>query len=114
MGGVLLEPPRKLLVLPDETRQTGSAELCVVRVALQLARCPREAGQPAVAIRDRVPGVLPALILEPRRFVAALVRDVAVALEVGVLVDPVQRRPCLVLELANEPSVAAPALVLVE
>ena len=45
-------------------------------------------GQRAVAVGDRVPGVLPALVLEPGLLVAALVGDVAVALEVGVLVDP--------------------------
>ena len=78
-------------VLPDEPGEPGAAHLGVVGVALQLAGRPREARQPAVAVGDRVPGVLPALVLETGLLVAALVRDVAVALEVGVLVDPVQR-----------------------
>ena len=89
-------------VLPDLAREPGAAQLGVVRVALELARRAREAGQAAVAVRDRVPRVLPALVLEPGLLVAALVRDVAVALEVGVLVDPVQRGPRLVLEVAHE------------
>ena len=101
-------------VLPDAAREPGAAHLRVVRVALELARRAREAGEPPVAVRDRVPGVLPALVLEPGLLVAALVRDVAVALEVGVLVDPVERGPRLVLELAHELAVAGPALVLVE
>src|SRR5204862_2592761 len=63
---------------------------------------------------DRVPGVLPALILEARLLVAALVPDVAGALEVGVLVNPVERRARLGLEVADELAVACPALVLVE
>ena len=46
--------------------------------------------------------------------VAPLVRDVAVALQVGVLVDPGQRRPGLELELADQLGVAGPPLVLVE
>ena len=40
--------------------------------------------------------------------------DVAVALQVGVVVDPVERRARLVLELADQLAVAGPALVLVE
>ena len=94
--------------------QAGAAHLRVVGVALELAGRAREAGQPPVAVGDRVPGVLPALVLEAGLLVAALVRDVAVALQVGVLVDPVQRRPRLALELAHELRVAGPALVLVE
>ena len=90
------------------------AHLRVVRVALKLAGRAREARQRAVAVGDRVPRVLPALVLEPGLLVAALVRDVAVALEVRVLVDPVQGRARLVLEPAHELRVAGPALVLVE
>ena len=92
----------------------AAAHLRVVGVALELAGRAREARQRAVAVGDRVPGVLPALVLEPGLLVAALVRDVAVALEVRVLVDPVQRRARLVLEVAHELRVAGPALVLVE
>ena len=95
-------------------RQAGAAHLGVVGVALQLAGRPREAGQRAVAVGDRVPGVLPALVLEAGLLVAALVGDVAVALQVGVLVDPVERGARLVLEVAHELRVAGPALVLVE
>ncbi len=105
---------RERRVLPDYAREPRAAHLRVVRVALQLAGRAREAGQPPVAVGDRVPGVLPALVLEAGLLVAALVRDVAVALEVGVLVDPVERRPRLALELADELAVARPALVLVE
>ena len=101
-------------VLPDEPRQPRAADLRVVGVALQLAGRPREARQPAVAVRDRVPRVLPALVLEAGLLVAALVPDVAVALEVGVLVDPGERRARLVLEVAHELAVARPALVLVQ
>src|SRR4029453_6529103 len=54
---------RELDVLPDETRKASTAHLRVVRVSLQLAGRPREAGEPSVAVRDRVPGVLPALVL---------------------------------------------------
>ena len=49
-------------------------------------------------VGDRVPGVLPALVLEAGLLVAALVGDVAVALQVGVLVDPVQGGARLRLE----------------
>ena len=53
-------------VLPDEPGEARAAHLRVVRVALELAGRPREVGQPAVAVRDRVPGVLPGLVLEAR------------------------------------------------
>ena len=114
VGCILLQPVRKLHVLPDQARQAGAAQLRVVGVALELARRPRKAGQPAVSVGDRVPGVLPALILEAGLLVAALVPDVAGAEQVGVLVDPVERRPGLVLELPHGLAVTGPALVLVE
>ena len=50
----------------------------------------------------------------PGLFVATLVRHVAIALEVGVLVDPSQRSAHFVLELADELGVAGPSLVVVE
>ena len=104
----------KRRIVPDQPGEAGTPHLRVVRVALELAGRPREPGKPAVAVGDRVPGVLPALVLEPGLLVAALVRDVAVAHEVGVLVDPAKRGPRFVLELAHELAVAGPALVLVE
>src|SRR5207342_2361319 len=64
IGGLLLQPLRVARVLPEETRQASAAHLGVVGVPLELTRRPREAGQPAVAVRDRIPGVLPALVLE--------------------------------------------------
>ena len=94
--------------------QASAAHLGVVGVALELAGRAREAGQPPVAVGDGVPGVLPALVLEAGLLVPALVPDVPVAHQVGVLVDPVQRRPRLAFELAHEARVTGPALVLVE
>src|SRR5436190_18622860 len=114
IGGLLLEPVGEGLVLPHPASEPRAADLRVVRVALKLAGRTGEARDPTVPVRDRVPGVLPALVLEPGLLVAALVPDVAVALEVRVLADPAQRRPRLVLELADELGVARPALVLVE
>ena len=114
VGRLLLEPVGELLVCQTLAGEPGAAHLRVVGVALELAGRAGEARQPAVAVGDRVPGVLPALVLEAGLLVAALVGDVAVALEVGVLVDPVQRRAGLALEVAHELPVARPPLVLVE
>ena len=114
VGRLPLEPLGERRVLPDLAGQPGAAHLGVVGVALQFAGRPREAGQAAVAVGDRVPGVLPALVLEPGLLVAPLVPDVAVALQVGVLVDPGERGARLDLEVAHELRVAGPALVLVE
>ena len=101
-------------VLPDLARQPRAAQLRVVGVALQLARRAREARELAVAERDRVPRVLPALVLEPGLLVSPPIPDVAGALEIRVLVDPGESRARLDLELAHERTVAGPALVLVE
>ncbi len=114
VGRLLLELVGERRILPDLVCEAGAAQLRVVGVALQLAGRPREAGQPAVPVGDRVPRILPALVLEACLLVAALVGDVAVAQQIGVLVDPVQRRPRLVLELAHELPVPGPAFVLVE
>ena len=70
----LLQLVGELGVVPDLAGQPGAAHLGVVGVALQLAGGAREAGQPAVAVGDRVPGVLPALVLQAGLLVAALVR----------------------------------------
>ena len=90
---LLLELVRVGGIAPDLARQPRAAHLGVVGVPLQLAGRAGEAGQTPVAVRDRVPGVLPALVLEPGRLVSPLVRDVAVALQVGVVVDPGEGGP---------------------
>ena len=113
-GRVLLQLVGERGVIPERARQARAPHLRVVRVALELARRAREAREPAVAERDGVPGVFPALVLEAGLLVAALVPDVAVAEEIGVLVDPVQGGARLVLEFAYELGVTGPALVLVE
>src|SRR5262249_54340967 len=114
VGRLPLQLVRVGWVLPDLAREARTADLSVVRVALELARRARQSGQPAVAARDRAPRVLPALVLQTGLLVAPLVGHVAVSLQVRVLVDPVERGARLVLEVAHEPAVAGPALVLVE
>src|SRR5439155_6342978 len=89
------------------------AHLRVVEVALDLAGGAGRRGEPAVAVEDRVPGVLPALVLEPG-LVVPLVLEIAVAVAVAVPVQPPERRPGAPFELADELRIAAPALVLVE
>ena len=96
-----------------EPGQARAADLGVIGIALELACGAGEPRQGAVAERDRVPRVLPALVLEAGLLVAALVGDVAVALEVGVLVDPGQRGAGLELQFADELGVPGPALVLI-
>src|SRR5262249_28103970 len=68
----------------------------------------------AVPPHDRVPRVLPALVLETGLGVAALVLDIAVAVAVAEVVDPAERGARRGLELADERRIARPALVLVE
>jgi hypothetical protein len=122
---VTVEPPlevRRLFleaigvrrVVPDEPREAGTSYLRVVGVALQFAGGPGEAGQSPIPVGDRIPRVLPTLVLEPRLLVAAPIPDVAIAEEVGVVVDPGQGRSRLVLALSDQRAVAGPAFVLVQ
>ncbi len=60
-----LQPIRVLRVPPDQPGQPGPPHLRVVRVPLQLAGRPRKPRQPPVGIGDRVPRVLPTLVLQP-------------------------------------------------
>src|SRR5262249_24397637 len=94
--------------------QARPTDLRIVRVPLKLAGRARESGQPPITVRDRVPRVLRALVLQPGLFVAALVREVPVAAEVGVLVDPAQGGTRLMLQRADQGRVAGPAFVLVK
>src|SRR5665647_2927172 len=81
VGGLLLELVGERRILPDEPRHASSPHLGVVGVALQLAGGAREARKRAVVVRDRVPRILPALVLKACLLVAPLVPDVAVAHE---------------------------------
>ena len=112
--GLPLEPVREPVVAPDLAGEPRAADLRVVDVSLELARRSRKRGERAVREEDRVPGVLPALVLEAGLRVAALVLDVAVAVPVAVLVDPFERSPGVLLELSHESTALRPALVLVE
>src|SRR4029453_11030640 len=114
LSSLLLELRRELWVLPDLARKPRGADLGVVCVPLELARRPREARQTVVPVRDRIPRVFPALVLEARLLVAALVRDVAVPHQIRVLLAPLQWGARLVLQFADEPAIAGPALVLVQ
>src|SRR5919202_1753871 len=62
----------------------------VVGVALHLAYGARQRGERPVGVDDRVPGVLPAVVLQPRPRVAGGVLEEAVAVGVAVLLDPLQ------------------------
>ena len=103
--------PRR--IVPDLARQAGGAPLGVVGVALQLAGGAGRVGQSSVGEGDRVPGVLPALVFEPVG-IAPLVFDVAVAVAIAVVVDPVHRGARLGLQSAHQLAVARPALVFLQ
>src|SRR3954453_4210551 len=64
VGCFLFEPIGELGILPDVAREGRPAHFGVVRVTLELAGRAREPRQRTITIRDRVPGVLPTLVLE--------------------------------------------------
>ncbi len=83
--GLVLELGGERVVLPDLARQACAAAARVVGVPLQLAGRARQLRERSVRELDRIPRVLPALILEPALGVATLVLDVAVTVAIAVL-----------------------------
>ena len=112
--GALLELLGERSSSQTSRARRAAAPLGVVDVALDLAGRDRPLRERAVGELDRVPAVLPALVDQARRGVAALVLDVAVAVEVAAVLDPSQRGASVRLQLANQRVVAGPAVVLVE
>ena len=90
LGRLALEPVGQVAVAPDLARQLGHPQLRVVDVALHLARRDRPGRLAPVVEELGVVGVLPGLVLEPA-LRPPVVLDEPVAVEVAVLVDPVQR-----------------------
>ena len=99
--------PRREPGPSDESSQAGAAQLRVVRVALKLAGRPRKAGEASVVVGDRVPGVLPALVLQPSpRCGAGTTRS---RYPSGRRTRrSTAARPGLALEVSDEPPVAGP------
>src|SRR5207302_10957386 len=88
---VAFQPAGQLRVVPDITGQASRPDASVVRVALDLAGCDRPLRHRAVLEKDRIPGVLPALI--GQAFLRArLVLEVAVPIAVAVTLDPLDRK----------------------
>src|SRR6266516_1748136 len=100
--------------MPERTTKPRVAHLGVVDVALKLARGTWQARERAIGEQDRVPGILPALVLQAGLRVAAAVLDVAITIAVPVCVDPVQRSSGFQLQLPYQLSIASPALDLIE
>ena len=71
---VALEVVGPGVVVPELARQAGSPHLGVVDVALELAGGARRRRNRAIGERDRVPRVLPALVVEPGLLIAARTR----------------------------------------
>ena len=96
----LLEADLQLLGLPlqgvgafgqaELARARGGEALGGIDVALHLDERDRPLRQAAVGMKDRVVGVLPTLVGQPR-LGCACVLDEAVAIEIALLVDPRQR-----------------------
>src|SRR5260221_6272630 len=112
--GLPLQLRRQGGVIPKRAREARTAQLGVVDIALDLAGGARQLGVGAIGEEDGVPGVLPALVLQPRLGVAAAILAIPIAVPISTLIDPVERGPRLELEIAHELGIAGPALVLVE
>ena len=101
------------LVVAAQPGKPGHVAPAAIDVALDLDERDRALGERAVADADRVGRVLPALVDEAA-FGLALVLDEAVAVEVAVVVDPVERRERVGPQLVDQLIVSRPALVLIE
>ncbi len=81
---------RRILSLSDPLIEIGDFPLRHVHVALHFGQCNGRLGKPAVFRHQRISRILPALI--DQAFVGvAQIADVAVASDISILVDPVQR-----------------------
>src|SRR5216683_2880688 len=76
-----------------------------IDVTLHLGECYRRARELSVAMKDRVVGILPALVGESaRRF--AQILDVAVAVAIAVVFDPLDRPPRMRPQLIGQREIA--------
>src|SRR5215469_11748159 len=118
---VLIETPLQLFglslellgpwhIFPNVARQTRSPYLGIIGIALQLARRSRRRRQRAIGERNRIPGVFPALVLEPFR-VSAFIFDIAITVAIAVLVDPGYGSARFPFQRAHESAVSGPAFV---
>src|SRR5207244_11534313 len=114
IGCILLQAVGEFSIMPELTSETRTAHLGVVNVALNFASRTRQTRECAIGEQDGVPGVFPALVLQPRLRVAAAVLDIAIAIAVPVIVDPGERSPGFHLQLPYQCSIAGPALNLIE
>ena len=71
-------------VLPDLTRQSRGAALCIIGVTLQFARGSRRNGQGAVRKGDGIAGILPALVFQASRIVPFIL-DITITITVAIL-----------------------------
>ena len=95
------------------SRQPGHPNARVVRVGLDFDQGDRPVGDPAVPIADRVGRVLPAM-LDQAAMCPAPILDEAVAVEVAVVLHPLERGKGIRPELLHEPEVAGPVIGLAE
>ena len=115
IGGAPLEPVGERGVVPHLAGQARGAPLARRRRSpgSRRSRSVRRASVPSANwIEFQLS--FQHWLTSPVTRVAAFVLDVAVAVEVPAVLDPGQRRTGVGLELADEPVVAGPAVVLVE
>src|SRR5256714_10540974 len=98
-GSFLLQLFCKCRVVPELPGEARTAALRVIDVALDLACCARQARDRAIGELDGVPGVLPALVLQPRLLVAAVGLDLTIAISGSPFVGPPERLPGCPLQL---------------
>jgi len=67
--------------------ESRTANLCVVRISLELARSEWRGRKRSVGKLDRIPGVFPALILETRAG-PTFVFDISISVPVSITIDP--------------------------
>ena len=103
----------KRLILPYLTGQPGTAYLRIVGVALNLTGGPRSTGEGTIMEKDRIPRVLPTLIIQAQSSFA-LIFDVSVAVPISVMINPLKCRTGIRLKGTDKIGVAAPALVFVQ
>ncbi len=116
---VVLEPCGGLffalgeLVLATQASQARDPQSRGVDVALDLDEGDRPVGEAPIAVANRVPRVLPALVGQAA-LGQPLVLDEAVVVQIAVVVDPLERREGVGPQLLDQLVISRPALVCIE
>ena len=79
-----------MILIPQDSRQPRRRKLRGIHIPLHFTQCNGRLGNSSVIMKDRIVGVLPALLHQAFMRVAAVFHE-AVAVHIAIFIDPFQR-----------------------